>query len=366
MKNILALLFFFFSSIIVHSQTISGYVYDAAEKKPLEGAFVYLDGTTMSTSTDANGFFELKTSGLINTLLVVNHMGFDRYMLENPFSVPVVTVYLKEKSIDLNEVVITKKLFFTRKQMLRAFKDNFLGQTANGSSCEIENEDDIILRYDVPENVLTAQADKPIVIINRKLGYRIVFDLVEFKTFYKMRSVKNIDVNSSFFAGTTAFIDISGKDGVGEKRKKAFMGSPTHFLRTMAKNEWEKEGFVLYSDKIPVDPAEYFKVADTLNVKKVQVTFPVYKPNPGIQFTSAAGKPSPGLGTGIPASKSLRNKKLTVLYKGKLQSFITFDKGVLYVDENGLFVPISEIYFGGYMGLIKAGDMLPSDYKPAP
>lgn len=341
---------------MIHAQTITGYVMDETEKKPLEGAFVYIDGTTISASTDAKGFFELKASGHMNSLLVVNYIGFDRYMIENPFDLESpVTVYLKEKHIDINEVVINKQQFFSRKQLLRAFKDNFLGQTANGSSCEIENESDIILSYDTQENILFAQAEKPLVIINKKLGYRIVFDLVDFRAYYKMRSVKNIDVNSSFFSGTTAFIDISGKENVRDKRKKAYLGSPTHFLRTIAADSWEKEGFVLYDDKIPVDAADYFKITDTLNLKKVEVAFPVYKE---VSIKVLPGKQ-------LPASKSLRNKELTVLYKGKLQSFITFDKGVFYIDENGLFVPIDEIYFGGYMAVIKAGDMLPADYRPA-
>ena len=357
MKKYILFLLFLLSSVMIHAQSITGYVMDEAEKKPLEGAFVYLDGTTISASTDAKGFFELKAPAPINALLVVNYMGFERYMLENPFDLKSpVTVYLKEKHITLNEVVINKKTIFTRKQMLKAFKDNFLGQTLNGSSCEIENEDDIRLSYDTHGNVLLAHAEKPLIITNKKLGYRVVFDLVDFKTYYKMRSVKNIDVNSSFFSGTTAFIDKSGKENVGEKRKKAYLGSPTHFLRTIASDSWEKEGFVLYDDKIPVNSADYFKVTDTLNLKKVQVSFPKHK-QPDIMLVS--GKP-------LPKSKSLRNKKLTVLYKGKLQSFITFDRGVFYIDENGLFIPIDEIYFGGYMGVIKAGDMLPADYWPAP
>lgn len=358
MKKYILFLLFLFASVSVRAQSITGYVMDEAEKKPLEGAFVYLDGTTISTSTDAKGFFELKASGPVNSLLVVNYMGFERYMLEKPFDLlSPVAIYLKEKHITLNEVVINKKQLFTRKQMLRAFKDNFLGQTANGSSCEIENEDDIRLSYDTHGNVLIAYAEKPLVIVNKKLGYRVVFDLVDFKTYYKIRSIKNMDVSSSFFSGTTAFIDQSGKENVGEKRRKAYFGSPTHFLRTVASDGWEKEGFVLYDDKIPVNAADYFKVTDTLNLKKVQVSFPETKPNPGITFSS---------GKSVPKSKSLRNKKLTVLYKGKLQSFITFDKGVFYIDENGLFVPIDEIYFGGYMAVIKAGDMLPADYRPTP
>jgi hypothetical protein len=59
MKTIVSVLFFLLSSFCIQAQVqiIKGYVYDEIENKPLEAAFVYLDGTTINTSTDANGFF---------------------------------------------------------------------------------------------------------------------------------------------------------------------------------------------------------------------------------------------------------------------------------------------------------------------
>lgn len=369
MKNILLYLLLLFGLFAVRAQNLTGYVYDAADKKPLQGAFVYLDGTTINASTDTNGFFELKTSGNINAYMIVSFIGYERHILEKPFDAgKPIAVYMVPNAINLEEVVVSKQQVFTRKQLLKAFKDQFLGLSGNASSCSIENEEDIILSYDLSGNMLSAHAIQPLSIINKKLGYKIVFDLMEFKAYYVTKSVKNIDVSSSFFAGTTAFIEIPDNKNAAEKRKKAYLGSPMHFLRTVGSGEWEKEKFQLYMDRLPADHKDYFKVTDTLeNLKKVKVVFnELNKPKPGIVFNAAAGQTLSKPSVATPSPATIRFKKFTILYDGKQQSFISFNTGEFYIDENGLFIPVTEIYFGGEMGKVKAGEMLPADYKYEP
>ncbi len=369
MKNSLLYFLLFLGLFNVRAQNITGYVYDSAGKIPLEGVFIYLDGTTVNASTDANGFFELKPKGNVNAYLVASLIGYDRYILEKPFDAGnPVTIYLMPNAINLDEIVVSKQQLFTRKQLLKAFKDQFLGLSANAASCTIENEEDIILTYDVPGNVLSAHAIKPLTIINKRLGYKIVFDLMEFKTYYVMKSVKNMDVSSSFFAGTTAYIEVATDKKTADKRKKAYLGSPMHFLRTVASGDWEKEKFDLYVDKLPASPEDYFKVTDTLeNLKKVKVVFEeLNKAKPGIVLNAPSGQPLSRLSGSAPPQVTMRFKKFTILYNGRHQSFISFNTGEFYIDQNGLFMPVTEIYFGGHMGQIKAGEMLPADYKYEP
>ncbi|RYZ78419.1 MAG: aminotransferase class I/II-fold pyridoxal phosphate-dependent enzyme, partial [Moraxellaceae bacterium] len=77
-----------------------------------------------------------------NAALVISYMGFESLRIEDPykFGKPF-KVMLREDAIMLNEVVISKGGPFTRKQMLRAFRKNFLGERG-GSRCKIENEQD--------------------------------------------------------------------------------------------------------------------------------------------------------------------------------------------------------------------------------
>ncbi len=51
-----------------------------------------------------------------------------------------------------------------------------------------------------------------------------------------------------------------------------------------------------------------------------------------------------------------------VVRNKKKYSYIVFREKVLYVNNNGNYKPILGLGFGGYIGTLKAGDMLPIDY----
>jgi hypothetical protein len=355
-------LFFFLCSCFAQAQTqtIKGYVYDEAENKPLEAAFVYLDGTTINTSTDANGFFELKTNAVYNTPLVVAYLGFENFVLENPFSyTKPVKLLLKESSIALDEVVINKKLPFTRKQMLRVFREQFLGTTPAGRSCKIENEDDIKLTYNLTTNTLKASSAVPLRIKNKKLEYNIAFNLVDFQVSYTTLSLSDLYRKRSFYAGTTAFTDVSKDNSAEKKRKKAYLGSIVHLMKTIADNSWAKEKFQLYVDRWPANADNHFTLSDSLSYKKI------------VSLDDAKAPVSTSFITDTKTGKKQefkykKKERYSVLYDGKDQSFFELSKGRFYVDGNGLFSPIEDVTFGGYMSTLKAGDMLPADYLYTP
>lgn len=362
MKALLLILLLNFS--FGYSQTLSGYVYDDAEKKPLEGAFVYIDGTTFSASTDARGFFSIKTPQKYNAPLIISFVGFETLRIDDPYQYnKAIKVFLREDAIMLNEVVISKGGPFTRKQMMRAFRQQFLGERG-GSSCKIENEDDITLYYNTKDNTLHAQAYKPIVVRNKYLEYRLSFNLEAFQVDYSITTLNHIYVRRSFFAGTTFFTDLSEKGGADKKRKEAYLGSPVHFMRTIAGGNWLKEHYQLYADRVPVEHDHYFKVTDSLNYKKVQIidipesvkkTRLEIAAN-GLQLLKKKGQQN---------SPKFADVKFLIMHN-KEQSTITFSNGYFYIDHNGLFFPIYEITYGGYMGELKAGDLLPADYEYTP
>ena len=360
MKTIVSLLFLLSCVCTAQAQTIKGYIYDEAENKPLEGAFVYLDGTTINASTDANGYFELKPGSVFNVPLVVTYVGFENFVLEKPFSYDKpVKLLLKESSIFLGELVISKNLPFTRKQMLRVFRQQFLGITPAGNSCKIENEDDIKLTYDLSTNTLKASSAVPLRIRNKRLEYNVAFNLVDFQVSYNTLSLSGLYMRSSFYAGTTAFTDISKNNSAEKKRKKAYLGSIVHLMKTMADNSWEKEKFQLYVEGWPANPANHFTVTDSLPYKKIVSIDDSKTPETTAFITDAnTGKKA--------AVKYKKAKRHAVLYNGKDQSFFELSKGMLYIDENGLFSPIEYITFGGHMSTLKAGDMLPADYIYTP
>lgn len=342
-----------------YAQVISGYIYDEAENKPLEGAFVYLDGTTINASTDAKGYFTLKPGTVYNVPLIVTYVGFENFVLENPFSyTKPVKVLLRESSIHLDEVVISKNLPFTRKQMLRVFRKQFLGTTASGRSCEILNEDDIKLTYNLSTNTLQAWSAVPLRIKNKRLEYDIAFNLVDFQVSYNTQTLSDLYLNKSFFAGTTAYSDISKKGSADKKRRKAYLGSTVHFMKTMADNTWQEEKFQLYVDRWPANPANHFTVSDSLSFKKITSLDDAKTPEKVGYLMDAAGKKE--------AIKYKQRQHYSILYDRKDQSGFELTDGEFYIDKNGLFIPIQGITFSGYLSTLRAGDLLPSDYQYKP
>ena len=346
MKHFCFLLLLCITSL--QAQTITGHVYNIADGQPMEAASVYLDGTTFATVTNAEGFFSITTPQKYSANLVVTYVGYETFRVDDPYKTgKALHIELVPSTVSLDEVVITPGAkAFSRKQMLRAFKEQFLGTSTAGKSCKILNEADIRLYYDVAANTLVASADKPLVIQNKKLQYDLTYDLMAFEAQYKVKTLDQNYIKSSVFAGTTMFRDTSKKGSADKKRREAYSGSVPHFMKTIANNSWEKSKFKLYQGNFPVSPASALTITDTLGQKKVMLT----------QSAKDKLDADKGLNMGQP------QYRLNLLDGKQENSFFYFNRDAFYIDSNGMFSPIDALLFGGYLGSLKAGDMLPADY----
>ena len=171
-------------------------VIDGMTRKPVVNAHVYLDGTTVGTSTDAQGRFSLRVSQVINTSLVISFVGYEKIIIQNPFKSLPKTVFMEENINTLNEVTVKGKRD-TRKrwEMLQLFKIHFFGH--NVYSCRIRNENDILLTHDAEKGELIATARKPLEIVNNHLKYYIQFNLEEFKIIFSRAEKKQKPVRNT-------------------------------------------------------------------------------------------------------------------------------------------------------------------------
>lgn len=197
-QNLYLLLMLLISSGNLMCQTLSGIVYDE-NKKPVPGAAVYLSGSTIGTLTDENGRYQIRLENKINSPLVISFVGYQNIVIENPFEESDRQIYLKPKTYELSEVVVRAGKF-RREQILKTFRDQFLGTTQAGRSCRIKNEDDINLKYDYTNKTLLASAEKPIIIENLFLDYHINFNLVDFKIKFSRVSLRSRHIIKSFIS----------------------------------------------------------------------------------------------------------------------------------------------------------------------
>ena len=102
--------FLFLSFNFAFSQSIKGRVVDV-NNEPLFGATVYIDGSTLGTTTNKLGYFVLDYSNSTASDLIISYVGFTTYYLKSPQVNTNYKFILQEEIASLNEIVLTKKPF---------------------------------------------------------------------------------------------------------------------------------------------------------------------------------------------------------------------------------------------------------------
>ena len=240
----------FFISIISYAQTrISGKIVDK-ENTPLEGASVYLNNTTVGVSTNTEGeFFFTVDDGSYD--LIVSYLGFKtiQYSLVTSSYKEPFLFKLEESDNVLNEVVITKtKYDDTWRFNLNQFTENFLGRTLIAADCELMNPKTLHFEFDQKTNTLTAVAREPLQIKNKGLGYLITFDLVHF----------SLGLHTVNYYGYTKYENLKGSKRKqrkwDENRKKAYLGSKMHFVRSLIAGNTKEEGYNINQFRRELNP----------------------------------------------------------------------------------------------------------------
>ena len=245
--------------------------------------------------------------------------------------------YIYESSFVLDEVIVDPNDNWSNDLKLKEFKKHFLGETKNGRSCKLLNEEDLRFRYNKKTKKLTARAIAPIYIRNENLKYLILVNLQHFEVNYKHVSSnkKRLDMDYVSYSGINYFQSLLKKPDyiVQKNREQAFLGSSLHFMRALAGSELNKEGFLIYSKGKKVNPKKYISV------------FPI-----GIQNS---------------VKVQLRGK-LYITYKEGKESSIESQVGTFYIDNYGNYSPVDKIRFSGEMGRQRMGDALPLDFMVEP
>ena len=180
-KQLLLLLFSLFA-VVGYARTVTGVVTSEADKLPVIGATVMVEGTNTGTATDFDGKYTINAGD--NDVLVFSYVGMETANVKVNGR-DVINVELKENSQVLDEVVVTamgqtqekKKLNFAVQSL--DSEDVTAGQTANfanslqgkvaglqvsqgGSSPNASSQ--VIIR--AISSINTAQSNEPLVIID--------------------------------------------------------------------------------------------------------------------------------------------------------------------------------------------------------
>jgi len=374
--NKICVLAIFFLSASGFGQTISGIVRDINTNKPIESAAVYFDQTTIGTSTDNEGKFEILQNEKVNTPLVISFLGYKKVRIERYNSASFYKIFLEEAENELDQVVINVDEGMSKARKLEEFKREFLGDTKNGKSCIILNKDDLILRFNKKTRKLLASSYKPIKIVNENLGYSISHDIGTFNIDYGFVNLEKeiYWVNGVFYEGTSFFrsVEDAGKK-VQKRRDNAYTGSILHFMRALRDEQLIERDYQVFSRGLTIQPDNYIQViAEDSITFKVRMRLPLsilydkkYQTDlkPKFKINSVRlSKRKPIFRNG----DTMKAKKISAL---RFSDTITGQKArtsyyntTFQIDNFGNFGPPTAFLFSGYMGRLRLGDTLPLDY----
>lgn len=330
-----ALILFLLLTQLLIGQSLAGRVTDAKTGEPLEAVAIYFDNTTLGTTTNSEGYFSITYNNQIQSTLVISYLGYEKVYVSDYRNKTELNIQLKEATNALETVYIDYDDGLTRKQKLKIFKREFLGGSTFAKSCKIVNEEDLYLKYDRVEKVLVASANKPVVIENKGLKYRINYEIIDFEVAFSYLNLQTTDyaLNTVVFSGTTFFEDLNTKNKkrFNTNRETAYFGSVQHFLRSLYQQDLAAENYEIYYGSFKTNPWKWFKVQQVKEseLKKISLA-----------------------------------EKVTILYNRDKQSELQLMVDGFYVDQYGNYSPIQGVLFSGAMGQQRFGDLLPTNYQP--
>ncbi|GAB3530987.1 carboxypeptidase-like regulatory domain-containing protein [Pontibacter brevis] len=383
---------------VIGQHVVQGRVVDELTDKPLEFVSVYVNTTTIGTATDAEGAFSLKLPDG-HYELIVSYLGYE------PIIYPVNTAALpnsilfkvRPKENALQEVVVKGERDSQWYDNLAVFKGKFLGQSEFGRQCELLNPEVLTITFDHETGLLEVKTDELLQIKNNALGYTMEYLLTNFR--YYAREGYTV------FLGYPRYKLMQG--GRGKQRRwarnrlRAYHGSVMHFVRAVQQKRLEEEGFNLrrlYRKPNPNRPTDEEIAAARAALKASGGAMEAEGNDSISDILARASLPkiiesldinpvpySSYLQQHAAGAKLAFEEYLQVVYTGEKEeagyvwqqsmfqkrepsyqtSVLYLQSDEVFLEPNGNIVEPLNVFFEGYWGWEKLGDMLPLDYEPA-
>ena len=234
-------------------QIITGVVLDSKTFEPLPFANVFLNNTTIGTSTDNQGKFILRVLPTGSFDLIVSFVGYQsiRQSLTigtTDLNIGRIILVLEEQ--ELASVIVKGTRDKGWEQQLNRFKRTFLGLGKDAKACRILNPWVIDFENEPMIRKLSAKSTEPIEIENFWLGYRIYYDLTDF---WVGGNLLTGEMESAFsFRGYVRFEELKAQD---EKeatlweshRDQSYRESYNYFFKSILDHNISGQGFIIYT-----------------------------------------------------------------------------------------------------------------------
>jgi hypothetical protein len=334
--------------------TISGKVIDSASREPLRGASVFCQNTTIGTTTNKDGEFDLqlKSGGYE---MIISFTGYQTRQLRISHSdnkIPDIELIKEEKSLGEVFIKSNNEVKDGWEKYGSFFTEHFIGTTQNALKCVLINPEVLKFYFLKKSNKLRVMASEPLLIENTALGYKLNYQLDSFVYYY------NTDIN--LYRGFCLYSEMEGPDSLRQvwttNREKAYYGSKLQFMRSYYDSTLSDDGF--YIDMLDETDDKKFNrltdVYDTLYYGALDSTMQIEIWYPRkISVTYAKSKPEP---------QYLKKFRMP-MNVGTQISYIEL-RDAIAIKENGYFYDQKDWISQGYWSWKNLGDQLPYDYNP--
>lgn len=343
-------------SFSVNAQvSISGKVINSDTHQPIAGASIYFNNTSIGTSSNEKGEFAFRNIDLVNTELIISSVGYEILALkltaasDGKYFLCQLTV----KEEQLKEVLVISDA--QRRRWIDLFKKNFLGLTEEADRSTILNQKDIYFTSGTTASGFKAYADTPLIIVNKLLGFKVSFQLIEFDL--------EDNGNSTYFYGYTRYEELGDKKRWIINRKKAYYGSTLHFYRSLINDQLSNEGYDLYIvEEAKSGALKNQSVARSVTGTQVLSKLPE---DSGFFRITVTGKLMVQYKKN-PPSKSYLSKK--TMLQGNLptgfRAYIVSDEPYYLLDKTGILQNPLSVRYDGYWVYERAANLLPFNYQP--
>jgi hypothetical protein len=229
----------------LHAQNenyVKGRVLEYETGKPVPYVNVYLSGTTFGAASDDMGNFLIKAIPTGNYQMIASAIGYHseiKNLNVNEKTSLIIDVSIRTKIYETESVSVSATRPERWNENYNEFKKLFLGSSDFSKECAIQNPEVLSFKTE-GDNIITASADRPLIIINKALGYRIDCELINFS--YERKSNR---LKYNILPRFTEIEDI-GKN-YSSLRNAVYEKSIQYFLRSLIRNDFEQKGYKVYN-----------------------------------------------------------------------------------------------------------------------
>lgn len=349
-------------NFLVNAQTISGTVKNAKTGETMPFANVFINNTTLGSTTNEEGHYRISGDLPRNVELVASFVGYVTATKTLSLSGST-TVNFKLEPLEsvLTEVELKSRRDKKWERDLRRFKEVFLALPDDPFTSQLDIKNPWVLDFETVKengpNYVHATAQEPLQIVNDALGYDVTYYLQDYR-FYNNRSSY---VGFVFFDPQDVG-DSTAVETLQANREISYIGSIRHLLKSVLLARVYEEDFEIYQ----LLPPNLLRIRTNVYTEELDKSIKQVYADSIMRIPLANGN-----------YRIIWPHNAEIHYRGKRWSndyysdvyypisWISAPLGYFDIDRNGVPVVPSQVILSGYMGRQRMGRFLPHDFVPS-